>query len=51
MSAEEKKAKVRRLLEEAFGQGKPELVDELLVPDFVCYDPTVRQARSGEQIP
>jgi hypothetical protein len=39
MSAEENKAKVQRLLEEAFGQGKPELVDELLVPGFVCYDP------------
>jgi len=37
--AEENKAKVRRLLEEGFGQGKPELVDELLDPDFVCYDP------------
>jgi steroid delta-isomerase-like uncharacterized protein len=39
MSAEENKAKVRRLLEEAFGEGKPELVDDLLAPDFVCYDP------------
>jgi predicted ester cyclase len=39
MSAEENKAKVRRLMEEAFGQGKPELVDELLDPEFVCYDP------------
>jgi predicted ester cyclase len=39
MSAEENKAKVRLLLEEAFGEGKPELVDDLLAPDFVCYDP------------
>ncbi len=39
MSAEENKEKVRRLYEEAFGQGKPEVVDEVLDPDFVCYDP------------
>ena len=30
MSAEENKEKVRRLLEESLGGGKPELVDELL---------------------
>jgi predicted ester cyclase len=39
MSAEENKEKARRLREEAFGQGKTELVDEVLHPDFVCYDP------------
>ena len=33
------KAAVRRLYEEAFAQGKPEVVDEVLHPDFVCYDP------------
>jgi steroid delta-isomerase-like uncharacterized protein len=33
------KATVRRLYEEAFGQGKPEVVDEVLHPDFVCHDP------------
>src|SRR5215211_6312650 len=33
------KATVRRFLEEAFGQGKPEVVDEVLDPDFVCHDP------------
>jgi len=33
------KAAVRRLYEEAFAQGKPEVVDEVLDPDFVCYDP------------
>jgi steroid delta-isomerase-like uncharacterized protein len=37
--SEENKAKVRRFLEEGFGQGKTELVDELLRSDFVCYDP------------
>ena len=37
--SEENKDKVRRLVEEAFGQGKLEVVDEVLGPDFVCYDP------------
>jgi steroid delta-isomerase-like uncharacterized protein len=37
--AEENKEKARRLLEEAFGQGKTEVVDEVLHSDFVCYDP------------
>ena len=37
MSAEENKKKARRFMEEAFGQGKPELVD----PDFVRYDPYI----------
>jgi predicted ester cyclase len=39
MSAQENKEKARRLMEEAFGQGKLEVVDEVLDPDFVCYDP------------
>jgi hypothetical protein len=33
------KAAVRRLYEEAFAQGKPEVVDEVLHSTFVCYDP------------
>src|ERR671938_1392826 len=37
--SEENKDKARRLVEEAFGQGKLEVVDEVLDPDFVCYDP------------
>ena len=41
MSAEENKEKVRRLLEEALGGGKPALVDELLNSDFVRYDPYI----------
>jgi predicted ester cyclase len=41
MSAEENKAAVRRLQEESFGGGKPELVDELLDPTFVRYDPYI----------
>jgi len=39
MSAQENKEKARRMLEEAFGQGKLDVVDEVLDPDFVCYDP------------
>ena len=39
MSTEENKQKARMLLEEAFGQGKTELIDEVLHSDFVCYDP------------
>jgi steroid delta-isomerase-like uncharacterized protein len=39
------KAVVRRLYEEAFGQGKPEVLEEVLNPDFVCYDPN---AEGGE---
>jgi predicted ester cyclase len=41
MSTEENKATVRRLQEESLGGGKPELVDELLDPDFVRYDPYI----------
>jgi steroid delta-isomerase-like uncharacterized protein len=41
MSAEDNKATVRRFMEEAFGGGKPELVDDLLDPDFVRHDPYI----------
>jgi predicted ester cyclase len=41
MSAEENKEKVRRLLEESLGGGKPELVAELLNSDFVRYAPYI----------
>jgi steroid delta-isomerase-like uncharacterized protein len=43
--SEENKAKVRRLLEEGFSQGNAEVVDQVLAPDFVCYDPN---SESGE---
>jgi steroid delta-isomerase-like uncharacterized protein len=39
------KALVRRLYEEAFGQGKTEVVDEVLHSNYVCYDPN---AEGGE---
>jgi predicted ester cyclase len=41
MATEEDKAIVRRFLEESFGGGKPALVDELLDPNFVRYDPYI----------
>src|SRR5215207_10967342 len=43
--AEENKAQVRRLLEEGFSQGSTDVVDDVLNPDFVCYDPN---SESGE---
>jgi predicted ester cyclase len=33
------KALVRRLYEEAFAQGKPEVLDEVVGPNYVCWDP------------
>jgi predicted ester cyclase len=43
--SEENKAKARRLFEEGFSQGNTDVVDEVLNPDFVCYDPN---SESGE---
>jgi predicted ester cyclase len=43
--SEENKEKVRRFMEEAFGQGKVEVIDEVVDPDVVCYDPN---AEGGE---
>jgi hypothetical protein len=43
--SEASKEEVRRVLEEAFGQGKVEVIDEVLHSDFVCYDPN---SESGE---
>ena len=45
MSAQENKENMRRVLEEAFGQGRLEVIDEVLDPDFVCFDPN---SESGE---
>lgn len=41
MSPEENKAVIRRFLEEVFGGGDLELVDELFAPDYVLHDPAV----------
>ena len=45
MSAQKNKGKARRLMEEAFGQGKTEVLEEVLHSEFVCYDPN---SESGE---
>lgn len=45
MTAEDNKAQARRLFEEGFSQGKVDVVDEVLGPNFVCYDPN---SESGE---
>ncbi len=37
--SEETKENMRRVLEEAFGQGRVEVVDEVLHSNFVCWDP------------
>jgi hypothetical protein len=42
VSTEENKRVSWRLQEEVFGQGKPELVDELLAPDYVSHAPGPR---------
>ena len=54
MDSEENKEKARRLMEEAFGAGKLEVIDEVLDPNFVCYDPNseageVRGAQTFKQ--
>ena len=43
--SDENKAKARRLFEEGFSQGNTDVVDEVLDPNFVCYDPN---SESGE---
>jgi hypothetical protein len=47
MSAEENKENARRPYEEAFGQRRPEVIVELVNPDFVCWDPKAEAERSG----
>ena len=37
--SEQNKENMRRVLEEVFDQGKVEVVDEVLHPDFVYWDP------------
>src|SRR5215203_1806617 len=45
VSAQDNKEKARRLMEEAFGQGNTNVIDEVLHSEFVCYDPN---SESGE---
>ena len=49
MSTEENKRISRRLQEEVFGQGKLELVDELLAPDYVSHAPGDPELSRGPQ--
>ena len=50
--SKENKEKIRRVFEEAFGQGKVEVIDEVLHSDFVCYDPNSEagEVRGAETI-
>jgi hypothetical protein len=55
MSTQENKTMVRRFLEESLGEGKPELVDDLLDPDFLgssypecCISPALRARRLAD---
>ena len=49
--SEANKEKARHLMEEAFGQCKLELVDEVLDPDFVCYEPNSEAGEVRERTP
>jgi predicted ester cyclase len=44
MSAQENKAIVRRLYEEAISQDKPEVLDEIMSPDIIDHAPFPQQA-------
>lgn len=47
MSAEENGALVRRFIEEIFNQGKLEVAEEILAPDYIHHDPTTGEFGSG----
>jgi hypothetical protein len=47
--SEENKEKARRLMEDGFGKGRLEIVDKVLDPDFVCYDPNSESGGLGER--
>jgi steroid delta-isomerase-like uncharacterized protein len=49
VSPEENKAVIRRFLDEIFGEGNLELVDELFAPDYVLHDPAVTGEVSGPE--
>jgi steroid delta-isomerase-like uncharacterized protein len=49
MSSQENKAVVRRFLDEVFGGGNLELVDEIFSPDYVLHDPAVPGEVSGTE--
>ncbi|HJQ29459.1 MAG TPA: ester cyclase [Rubrobacter sp.] len=49
MSSEGNKAVVRQFLDEVFGGGNLELVDEIFAPDYVLHDPAVPGAVGGTE--
>ncbi|MGH3085896.1 MAG: ester cyclase [Rubrobacteraceae bacterium] len=49
MSAEENKAAARRFFVDAFGEGKLEVLDEILAADAVAHDPANPQYTGGSE--
>ena len=48
MSTEQNKALLRRIFEEGVNQNKPGVIDELIAPNFVLYDPPLGQEPNRE---
>ena len=48
MSAEEKKAIVRRLFEELWNQGKLDVADEIFATDYIFHEPIAGEVRGPE---
>ncbi len=48
MSAEEKKAIVRRLFEELWNQGKLDVADEIFATDYIFHEPVAGEVRGPE---
>lgn len=46
---EESKAVVRKFLEEVFGGGDLELIEELFAPDYVLHDPVLPEEVRGQE--
>ena len=47
--SEDAKRIVRRLVDEAYNQGRLEVVDELVIPDVVAHDPALQHDLEGAQ--
>lgn len=48
MSAEENKAKVRRIVEEVYNKGNLDVVDEILASDYIYHGPGGQEVRGPE---